>query len=192
MASPSLISRMTRAAKLDINLYEEVEADTTANGQAFTAVIVVSLATGIGSGLGGLIFGGGGLGFIGGLVVGLVFSIIGWLAWSYLAYILGTRVFNAPETSATWGELLRTIGFSNSPGIFRFFSFIPVLGWLISVAASIWALIAGVIAVRQALDFSTGRAIATCIVGWVIYMLIVFLVGGLVLGGLFLGTGVFL
>jgi hypothetical protein len=191
MASQTLISRMTRAAKLDINLYEEVEADTTANGQAFTAVLIVSLATGIGGGLGGLIGGGGGRGFIVGLLTGLIFSIIGWLAWSYLAYILGTRVFNIPETSATWGELLRTIGFSNSPGIFRFFSFIPFLGWLISVAASIWALVAGVIAVRQALDFTTGRAIATCVVGWVIYM-VVMVIGGIIMGGLFLGASVLL
>jgi hypothetical protein len=93
-----------------------------------------------------------------------------------------TKVFKGPETSATWGELLRTIGFSNSPGIFRFFSFVPFVGGLISFAASVWALIAGVIAVRQALDFTTGRAIATCVVGWLIYMLIIFLTTILFLG----------
>lgn len=91
-------------------------------------------------------------------------------------------MFKGPETSATWGELLRTIGFSNSPGVFRLFSFIPFLGGIISFVASVWALIAGVIAVRQALDFSTGRAIATCIVGWIIYMVIVFLASTLLLG----------
>ena len=181
MASQALVSRMTRAAKLDVNLYEEVEADTTANGQAFIAVLIVSLATGIGAGIAGLATRGG-LGFIWGLLTGLVASIIGWLAWSFFAYILGTKVFKGPKTSATWGELLRTIGFSNSPGILRFFSFIPFVGGIIAFGASVWALIAGVIAVRQALDFSTGRAIATCIVGWLIYMLIVFLATTFVLG----------
>jgi len=181
MSSQSLVRRMTRAAKLDVNLYEEVEADTTANGQAFLAVVLVSLATGIGAGIAGLAIKGG-LWFVWGLLTGLVASILGWLAWSFFAYILGTRVFKGPETSATWGELLRTIGFSNSPGVFRLFSFIPFLGGIISFVASIWALIAGVIAVRQALDFSTGRAIATCIVGWIIYMVIVFLASTLLLG----------
>ncbi|MBN1189060.1 MAG: YIP1 family protein [Dehalococcoidales bacterium] len=181
MATNSIFSRMLRAAKLDINLYEEVEADTSANRQAFLAVVLVSLATGIGSGFAGLGIKGG-IWFLWGLLVGLAASIIGWLAWSFTAYIIGTKIFKGPETSATWGELLRTIGFSNSPGILRIFSFIPFIGGIISFAASIWALIAGVIAVRQALDFSTGRAIATCIVGWIIYILIVFLFTGLLLG----------
>jgi len=182
MAAPrSIVSRMTRAAKLDINLYEEVEADTTANWQAFRAVIIVSLATGLGSGIAGLATQGG-LWFLWGLLIGLVTSIIGWLAWSFLAYILGTTIFKGPETQATWGELLRTIGFSNSPGVLRFFSFIPFVGGIVAFGASIWSLIAGVIAVRQALDFSTGRAIATCIVGWLIYVLIVFLATTFILG----------
>jgi len=181
MASNSLAKRMVRAAKLEIDLYEEVEADTSATGQAFTAVVLVSLATGIGTGIAGLSVNGG-TGFLLGLVGGLISSIIGWLAWSFFAYIIGTKIFKGPETSATWGELLRTIGFSNSPGALKLFSFIPFLGVIISFGASIWSLIAGVIAVRQALDFSTGRAIATCIVGWIIYMIIVVLVTRLLLG----------
>ncbi len=175
MASKSLSSRMVRAAKLEVDLYEEVEADTTATGQAFLAVVLVSLATGIGAGIAG-IGTRGGIGFLWGLIGGLIASIVGWLAWSFLAYIIGTRIFKGPQTSATWGELLRTIGFSNSPGALRFFFFIPYLGGIIAFGASVWALVAGVIAVRQALDFSTGRAIATCVVGWAVYMLIVFLV----------------
>ena len=180
-ASRSLTSRMVRAAKLDVNLYEEVEADTKANGQALLAVVLVSLASGVGTGITGLITMGG-LWFVWGLLVGLVTSLLGWLAWSFLAYILGTTIFKGPETSATWGELLRTIGFSNSPGALRFFSFIPFIGEIIAFIASIWSLVAGVIAVRQALDFSTGRAIATCIVGWLIYALIVFLGTTLLIG----------
>jgi hypothetical protein len=181
MASQSLTGRMLRAAKLKVNLYEEVEADTKATGQAFLAVVLVSLATGIGAGIAG-IYTKGGTGFLLGLIGGLIASILGWLAWSFITYIIGTKIFKGPYTSATWGELLRTIGFSNSPGVLRVLSFIPFLGGLIAFAASVWALIAGVIAVRQALDFSTGRAIGTCIVGWIIYMLIVFFVSFFLLG----------
>lgn len=180
--SRSLANRMVRAAKLQVDLYEEVEADTTANGQAFLAVIIASLAWGIGAGISGL-FVKGGLWFLWGLLMGLTAAIVGWLAWSLLAYWLGTTIFKGPETSATYGELLRTIGFSNSPRVLGILSFVPFLGGIIAFVVSIWALVAGVIAVRQALDFSTWRAIGTCVVGWIIYMLFVFLVTGLVLGG---------
>ena len=182
-ARRSLIDRMIRAAKLDVNLYEEVEADTTANGQAFMAVLIVSLASGIGAGIAGVRIEEGGMWFLWGLFIGIATAVVGWLVWALFAYWLGTTIFRGPETSATYGELLRTIGFSNSPRVLSFFSFIPFLGGLIVFVASVWALIAGVIAVRQALDFSTERAIATCIVGWLLYMLIVFLVTGLVIGG---------
>ena len=57
--SRSLSDRMIRAAKLDVALYEEVEADTTANGQAFLAVIIASLAAGIGVGIAGVVEEGG-------------------------------------------------------------------------------------------------------------------------------------
>ena len=173
--SRSLVNRMIRAAKLEVNLYEEVEADSTATSQALIAVIVVSLATGIGTGIVGIATMGA-LGFFWGLLTGLAVSLVGWLAWAYIAYILGTTIFKGPKTSATWGELLRTIGFAHSPGVLRIFSFVPFVGGIIAFGASIWFLIASVIAVRQALDFSTGRAIGTCIVGWLIYMVLMLLV----------------
>ncbi len=181
--SRSLVSRMVRAAKLEVDLYEEVEADTTANRQAFVAVLIASLAGGIGAGIAGLLLDKGAMWFVWGLLGGLGWSIAGWLAWALLAYWLGTTVFRGPETSATYGELLRTIGFANSPYVLSFLSFVPFVGGLIAFAVSIWVLVAGVIAVRQALDFSTWRAIGTCVVGWIIYILLVFLVRWLVLGG---------
>lgn len=174
MQSLSLVNRMVRATKLDANLYEEVEADTTASGQAFLIVILASLATGIGIGITGL-FKMAGVWSMLGLLISLIGLIIVWLAWSFFAYFIGTKVFKGPETSATMGELLRTIGFSISPGVLGIFVFIPVVGGIIWFGASIWVLIAGVVAVRQALDFTTGRAIATCLVSWFACILIVVL-----------------
>lgn len=179
--SSSLVSRMWRASKLEVALYEEVEADTTITNQALIAVVMVSLATAIGSGI-GAIGQRGPLGFLWGLVGGLVASLIGWLVWSYLTYILGTTVLKGPNTSATWGELLRTIGFAHSPGLLRIFSFIPFIGAIISFAATIWFLVAGVVAVRQALDVSTGRALAVCIVGWLVYLAIMLIFSALFVG----------
>jgi len=179
---PSLVDRMVRAAKLDSNLYEEVEADEGANGQAFTAVLIVSIASGLGAGIAAIISGDSGLWFLWGLLLGIGTGIAGWLIWSLFAYVLGTTIFKGHVTEADYGQLIRTIGFSNTPRLLSFFSFIPFLGGFISFVALVWALVAGVIAVRQALDFSTWRAIGTCIVGWIIYTLIVFLIFGFVLG----------
>ncbi|MBI2934342.1 MAG: hypothetical protein HYY29_02105, partial [Chloroflexi bacterium] len=136
MTPHSLSNRMTRAIKLDVHLFEEVEADSGATGQALLAVIAVSVATGIGAGMASL--GRGVAPFFLALVGGVVSSIAGWLAWSFLTYLIGTRIFKGPATSATWGELLRAIGFSTSPGVFRIFFFIPIVGGIISLVASVW------------------------------------------------------
>jgi len=181
--SRSLVSRMVRAAKLEVDLYGEVEADTTANGQALLAVLIASVASGIGVAIAELLLEERAIWFLWGLLIGLVTGIVGWFAWSLLAYWLGITIFKGPETSATYGELLRTIGFSNSPRVLSFLFFVPYLGGLIAFIVSVWALIAGVIAVKQALDLSTWRAIGTCVMGWIIYTLLQSLALWLALGG---------
>ncbi len=169
----SLTDRMIRAAKLDVNLYEEVEADPQAMGQAMTVVVLSSVAAGIGSGRG-----------LGGIIGGAVVALIGWFIWAYITYFVGTRLLPEPQTHADHGQLLRTIGFSSAPGVIRVFGFIPLLGALIHLIAGVWMLIAMVIAVRQALDYtSTGRAVGVCLIGWLIYMIAFALLGAL-FGGL--------
>jgi hypothetical protein len=162
--------RMIRAARLDANLYEEVEADKQATGQAMGVVVLSSLAAGIGS------IGATG---ISGLVVGTVGALIAWFIWAYVTYFVGTKILPEPHTRADYGELLRTIGFSSSPGLLRILGIIPVLGPIIIVASGIWMLVAMIIAVRQALDYhSTMRAVVVCIIGWIMQ----FFVLGIVLG----------
>lgn len=168
-----LVDRMVRAARLDVRLYEEVEADTTAMGQAVAAVIISSVAAGIGS------IGRGG---IAGIVGAAVLALIAWYIWAYLAYFIGTKLLPEPQTEADAGQLLRTIGFSSSPGVIRVLGIIPGVTGVIFFAASLWMLVAMVIAVRQALDYrSTLRAVGVCVIGWVI-QIIVFAVLFAVLG----------
>jgi hypothetical protein len=159
----NFIDRMIRAAKLDVNLYEEVEADKGALSQAMGVVVLSGVAAGIGS------IGSAG---IAGVFIGAIAAIIGWFIWAYITYIVGTKLLPQPQTKADYGELLRTVGFSSSPGLLRVFGFIPCLSGVIFIAASIWMLIAMVIAVRQALDYtSTLRAVGVCIIGWIIQMI---------------------
>lgn len=154
--------------RLESGLFEEVEHDLAATPQALTVVVIVSIASGV-AGVIGSVLGGHPGQAVSQLVFGIVGGIVSWVVWSLIAYFIGTRVFSG---TATPGELLRTLGFAYSPSVLQFFSFIPVLGGLISIVAAIWTLIAGVIAVRQALDFDTGKAIATVILGWLAVLFI--------------------
>ena len=161
----SIVDRMIRAAKLDASLYEEVEADAGATSQAMTVVVISSLAAGVGA------FGAEGIPM---MFVGVLAALIGWFIWALLTWLIGTKLLATPQTQADLGQLLRVTGFSAAPGVLRVVGFIPLLGPAISFLAGVWMLVAMVIAVRQALDYdSTGRAVAVCVIGWVIQLLVI-------------------
>lgn len=156
--------RIIRAAKLDVTLYEEVEADKTATKQAMGVVILSSIAAGLGFSIK--------VGFMG-LITGTIVTLIGWYVWAYLTYLIGTKLLPEPQTKADVGELLRTIGFSSSPGLIRILGIIPGFSGIVFLTGSIWMLVAMVVAVRQALDYTTTmRAIGVCVIGWIIQILL--------------------
>jgi hypothetical protein len=150
--------RMKGAALLHIDTYEEVEADHTATGQAAGVVALVAIAQAIG--------GAGEGGF--GIFAGVISALLGWLLWAGITYLIGAKLFGG---TATWGELLRTIGFAQTPGVLHVLGLIPVLGGIIRFGVAIWVLIAGIIAIRQALDINTGKAILTAVLGWLVIIL---------------------
>jgi hypothetical protein len=142
LAMVPILDRMIRAAKLDSGVYEDVEADPEAFGQAFGIVVVSGMATVVG---------------ITGrvdpseLISGFGLGILGLGAWSAIAYLVGTRLFPEPQTRSNWGELLRTTGFAAAPGMLSILGIIPVLTGFITFAVSIWILLSFAVAVRQAL-----------------------------------------
>ena len=169
------IDRIVRAAKLDVNLYEEVEADKGAMSQAMGVVVLSSVAAGIGS-----------IGTIGikGIIIGAITVLIAWYIWAYITYFIGVKILPEPQTKADHGELLRTIGFSSSPGLLRILAIIPGIGGIIFMITSVWMLVAMVIAVRQALDYqSTLRAVGVCMIGWVIQAIILMILFTVLGGG---------
>lgn len=98
-ANSSLMDRMIRAATLQVALYEEVEHDNSATGQAALVVTIVAISSaigGIGDGLSGIIG-------------GLIGALLAWLIWAGVTYLIGDKLLGG---TATWGELLRTIGFA--------------------------------------------------------------------------------
>ena len=162
MNSQFVIS-IIRACKLDVSLYEEVEADKTATIQAALVVVLSSLAAGVGAlSLGASSF-----------FMAPLLSLVSWYIWAYLIYLIGAKLFPEPTTKSNHGELLRTIGFSSAPGLIRVFGFTPDLMSLTFIGAAIWMLVAMVVAVRQALDYqSTWRAIGVVVIGFLVQAIV--------------------
>jgi hypothetical protein len=151
----SLVERMMGAAMLDVSVYEEVEADQNATGQAALVVAIVAVCSAIGN------YGHGGHGMIGGVLA----AFFGWVVMSALTYFIGTKLFGG---TADIGEMLRTLGFAQAPGVIAILGIVPFLGRLVVFAVAIWQLVTAIVAIRQALDFDTGKAIATALIAWVI------------------------
>jgi hypothetical protein len=176
----SFVERVVGAARLDAKIYEEVEADPTAMGQAMAVVAASALAAGVGS------IGSGATGAVAAVVGG----IVGWFLWAVVTWLVGTKLLPEPGTSADLGQMLRTIGFSAAPGLLNVLGIIPLVGLVVWLVAAVWQLVAMVVAVRQALDYtSTGRAVLVCFIGWVFYMVVsvglamVMGIGSVMMGG---------
>ena len=160
-----MIQRMIGAEMLRTGTYEEVEADTSATKQAMLVVVLVSLASGIGN---------VGVGGVPALLFGILAALAGWSFWAWIIYFVGTKILPTPETHANWGQLARTLGSAQTPGLLKVFGFLPGIGPIVFFLASIWQLIAAIIAIRQALDYtSTRRAIAVAVIGFIGYAVII-------------------
>jgi len=157
-ASGSLVGRAMGAALLNVDTYEAVEADRSATAQAGIVVGIVAIASAIGASGSGA----------GGMVGAIVSAFVGWLIWAGVTNLVGTKLFGG---TADWGELLRTLGFAQAPGVLLVLGVIPILGFLVNVVVGIWVLIAGIVAIRQALDFGTGKAILTAVVSLILVVI---------------------
>jgi len=159
-----LLARMLGAACLNSHTFEEVENDPRATFQAVIVVILVSIFAGIG----GVLTDG-----IGGIIIGPLVGVIQWAIWAFVTYLVGTTILKTPDTHADWGQLARTTGFAQTPGLLKILGFLPLnIGSVILFIASAWQLVAMVIAVRQALDYrSTWRAVAVVVISFIISMI---------------------
>ena len=162
--------RAIGAARLEVPVFEEIEADRAATGQALIVVVLSSVAAGIGvSGL-----------YNAPVLHRVMLALLLWVFWAISTYIVGVYLMPEPQTQTNVGELLRTIGFAASPGMLRILGMIPVIGGTIYVISTVWMLVAMVIAIRQALDYkSTGRAVVVCVITGVIGVVMSALFGAL-------------
>jgi hypothetical protein len=154
---------MLRAALLHADIYEEVEADRSSIRQAWVVVLAAATAIGVARYLQAA-----GVGLTGQplalqVALSVIEPVVVWLAGSAFAFMVGASFFRGPETETDFAEVLRTTGFAFTPALLRIFAFVPpaALGLSIDWLARLWVLVAVVIALRQALDFTTLRAVGT-------------------------------
>ena len=165
------LQRLIGAAALDAAIYEEVEADQSATIQACTTVVISSLAAGIGA---------RGLetNTAGNIALASVVALMSWGAWALVTYGIGVRILPQPQTRSNVGELLRTTGFATAPGLLRILGILPGVTIPVFAVTALWMLAAMVVAVRQALDYeSTWRAVAVCVIGWTLAIVIAVALG---------------
>ncbi|KMQ50913.1 hypothetical protein CHISP_2264 [Chitinispirillum alkaliphilum] len=162
------LSRIIRASKLEANLYEEVEADKSSITHAVAVVILSSFAAGLGSATPADPLN---------LLSNTLGAFIGWVLWAFFIYIIGAKLFPQPQTEADYGQLLRTIGFSASPGIIRIAGVYQPLRETLFFIVAIWMFAAMVVAARQALDYTTTlRSLMVCLGGWFLQILLLGLI----------------
>lgn len=175
----AIISRVMRVFMFDLTIFQEVEEDKTATRQAWVVVVIAAVAAGIGSALSSLIFGSGFGHSILALIVTPILSLIGYFLWAFVTYWVGVNMFQA---QTDFEEMQRVIGFAYAPNVVGVISFIPCVGPLISFVASIYALVLAVMAVKEGLDVDMGKAIVTCVIGWIVNLIVGFVIGGMLLG----------
>ncbi len=154
------LDRLFRAARLDTGLYDEVTADTGAMFQAMMAVFIYSAAAAYGSfaraGTAGINF-------------GMLTTLLGWYVWAFSTYFIGVRLLPDARTKADRKSVLRALGFASSPGLIRLLGLVPGWSGVTFLVATIWMIVAAVVAIKQALNFeSIYRAAGVCIIGWII------------------------
>lgn len=156
------VRRFIGALMLDAGAYEDIEAD---RGAGPAAVFVIVLACLAGAVAGRSASAAGAPGF----AIAMAMMLGWWIVWAMLITAVGTRLLPEPQTRSNPSELLRSIGFAAAPGVFFAFAALPAAAIFVFVLVTLWMIAATVIAVRQALDYTTTwRAVAVCVIAWML------------------------
>jgi hypothetical protein len=174
-----MVDRIMRVFRLDASVFREIADDQNAMTEAAIIVVVVTLLSALGGAVGALIGGASAgraiVGFIVAWILGILFN---WILWAIITYFVGTTLFQGKTDIP---EMMRVLGYANAPGLLGIFGIIPCLGWIAALVGLVLSLIAAILAIREAMEFDTGKAVVTAIVGWII-IIILLIVRGTLLG----------
>jgi hypothetical protein len=154
------VNRFLRAAKLDVDLYREINEDARTMNQALIVVFIYSMASAYGT------FGRTG---VTGINIGMITTLMGWYVWAFSTYIIGARILPESRTEPDRKAVMRAVGFASAPGVLRVLGFMQDLGLVVLAIATLWMVAAATVGVRQALNYeSIPRALGVCIIGLLI------------------------
>lgn len=172
-----MIDRIVRAVRLDQTLYREIADNESYTNEGVMIVVIVAVLSAIGASIGAAM--GDGRPIVAFIVQVANSLIFGWLLWAVVAYFIGTAL--GGKSSIT--EMARTLAYANAPGLLGLFSFIPCIGPILMLAAFVLTIAAGVIAIRESMEFDTTNAVVTAVLGFGVYI-VARLVIGIFMGGL--------
>jgi hypothetical protein len=166
--------RLLAALRLDATVFEEVERDQEAIAQAAAVIFLSSLAQGLGA-----IDAPSIPALLGGLAGIVAAGFVGWIVTSGLIWVIGVKFMGC---TSDYGELLRTLGFASAPKVLLLIGVVPlgVASYALGFAVTVLSTIAAVLAVRHALDVTTGRAIVVCVIAMVVSFGIALVVGTMI------------
>ena len=171
--------RLIGAMKLDPGTFEDIERDPTALSQTIGVIALAAVSLGIGN----VWYGG-----IGGIVFSIITSLIGYVLWAVVVWLVGTKVMPDPATKADFQETFRVVGFAAAPGVLGIITIIPILGWLLVFLLWLWSIAAMVVAVRQVLDYTdTFKAVIVVIIGFVVNFVVTMILTAMFIGTAMLG-----
>jgi hypothetical protein len=129
--------RLLRLCRLDTSVFAEVRQDATATIPAILVLVISTLLAGVGGWLWWVLndFGdyeGSTEVLFESVIVGGFFSIVLWLLWLGVAWVILTQMF---REEAHWQEMLRTMGMASIPLAISLGMFIPGLDFGIALAS---------------------------------------------------------
>jgi hypothetical protein len=165
-----IYQRILRLVKFDFTVFTEIEHDENATTEAAVIVAAAALLGALGTFIGFLITGGGFVTALWRFLVQIVISVaVGWLLWSYITMLVGTKLFGGDATF--WG-MARMLGYASVPGVLRILALIPCLDQIAALVAAGLSLVLGFFAVRETLGLTTEKAILTILIGWVVMIVV--------------------
>jgi hypothetical protein len=171
--------RLIGAMKLDPGTFEDIERDPTALSQTIGVIALAAVSLGIGN----VWYGG-----VSGIVFSIITSLIGYVLWAVVVWLVGTKVMPDPATKADFQETFRVVGFAAAPGVLGIITIIPILGWLLVFLLWLWSIAAMVVAVRQVLDYTdTFKAVIVVIIGFVVNFVVTMILTAMFIGTAMLG-----
>ena len=154
-----LLEIILKSLKFDKSVYIEAKNKPGFLRFSLLIVLLVSLCTGIGT---------INLTNDSSVIRDLLSSIIGWLIWTSIIFVIGVKLL---KNSSTFSQLARTLGLAYSPGVLNILGLISFISIPVLAITSIWTVISFIFALKHALEISAEKAFLISLLSFIPYLL---------------------